>query len=146
MPYQQGHAPWLASHQWKKVKFPKSKILGCFFLVFKTKEQLLDFNLFYLILCMYKYYNNNPKCCRNTTTISFNTGFQISEWIPTFPDSTGRSYGSPNLPPCASSLILFPSLSHSFSLTGLVFLGHLFLASTAAALVVHPLPEGQGGM
>lgn len=33
-----------------------------------------------------------------------NTAFQISEWNPTFPDGDGRSYGSPNLPPCASSL------------------------------------------
>lgn len=34
----------------------------------------------------------------------------------------------------------------SFSLTGRVFLGHLFLASKAAALVLHPLPGGQEGM
>lgn len=32
-----------------------------------------------------------------------NTALQISEWNPTFPDGDGRSYGSPNLPPCASS-------------------------------------------
>lgn len=54
-----------------------------------------------------------------------NTAFEISEWNPTFPDGTGRSYGSPNLPPCASPLSLPCSLS--LCLTPFLSLGWYFL-------------------
>lgn len=139
-----------------KLWFEKLWLLGSIKVTFtRLKSNFLTLT-FVIKDCVFENnnHNNNPKCCRNTRTISLATQvFKSLNRIPHFQtapaDSTVHLICLHVLPLSFSSSLyhtLSICLSHSFSLTGLVFLGHLFLASTAAALVLHPLPGRQGGM
>lgn len=74
-----------------------------------------------------------------------NTALQISEWNPTFPDGDGRSYGSPNLPPCASSpprSLAPPPPPPRLSL-GWYFLDICSWQAQQLEPALHPLPGGR---
>lgn len=87
---------------------------------------------------------NNPKCCRNTKTLSLATQLSKSlNGIPHFQTATA----DPTVHLICLHVLplrLAPSLLLLFlpsSLPGLVFLGHLFLASAAARTSAAPAPR-----